>query len=126
MSRRKPRPMQGDLFADYFAHRGARNTDPETSKVAAKSVSMRSDSQRARLLRTYSAEPQIDEQAAQAAGVNMRSCWWKRCSELRELGFIEPVEVFGVVLTIVSSQGEACRAHRITDAGMEWCRANPV
>jgi hypothetical protein len=34
-----------------------------------------------------------DEQAAKAAGVNLRSCFWKRAGELRKFGYIEPVRI---------------------------------
>lgn len=30
------------------------------------------------------------EEAREAAGLSPRSCYWKRCSELRECGFIRP------------------------------------
>ena len=53
----------------------------------------RAGSHRDRLLEVYAEHPQglTDEQAATYAGLtaNPRSCWWKRCSELRQEGLIE-------------------------------------
>lgn len=50
------------------------------------------DSQRGRLLLAYAKAGDLgltDEDAARESGVPMRSCWWKRCGELRKAGLIE-------------------------------------
>lgn len=100
---------------------GARNTDPTTSHQAADSVRRRARSQRDILLEAYIAAPDeglIDEEAAQLAEVKMRSCWWKRCSELRELGFTERIFEDGEPVVRRSSLGENCGVSRITEAGV--------
>lgn len=53
------------------------------------------DSQRGRLLLEYweaSTAGLTDEEAATAARIPDRSCWWKRSSELRQAGLIQPME----------------------------------
>ncbi len=84
----------------------ARHTDPETSHAGAAAVAVRAGTQKARLLAVYADAPDglNDEEAAERAGVNMRSCWWKRCNELRKLHFIEPVtDAQGNLVTRLSS-----------------------
>ena len=46
-----------------------------------------------------------DEQAAKAMKMNLRSCFWKRAGELREMNLIEPLVL----------RGE--HQHRVGDAG---------
>jgi hypothetical protein len=67
----------------------ARTTDPGTSHQAAKAVRVHAASQKARLLRAYADEPNgmTDEEAAAATGLG-DSGYWKRCSELRSMGWI--------------------------------------
>lgn len=69
----------------------ARISDPITSHMGDQDVRPRSLSQRDRLLQAFVRHPDglTDEEAATVAGLSPRSCWWKRCSELRELGLIE-------------------------------------
>lgn len=73
---------------------GARDSDPETSHRAAskkKSVT-RWGSHRARLLQAFGdLVDATDEEAGIFAGLHERHiCYWKRCSELRLYGLIEP------------------------------------
>ena len=68
----------------------ARANGPATSAAAAASLP-RITVQHALLLRAYEAAAPCgltDEEAAEHAGVPVRSCWWKRCGELRALGAI--------------------------------------
>ena len=65
----------------------ARNSDPLTSHKAAVANAPRRGSQALRILATYLEVPQTDESAAEAAGV---PGGWKRCSDLRRLGYIVP------------------------------------
>lgn len=71
-----------------------RNTDPITSALGAKDVKPRRMSQRDLLLAAYvNADAGLtDEDAGYATGLAQKPkcCYWKRCSELRALGFIEP------------------------------------
>jgi hypothetical protein len=76
----------------------SRNTDPGTSHAAARSVSVRAGTQRAKLLLTFYVDGQLaekpgltDEEAMEMSeGVSPVSEFAKRCSELRDAGLIEP------------------------------------
>lgn len=90
-----------------------RTSDPETSERAARSVTMRAGSQKARLLAQYAAHwfgGLTDEEAGELAGITHA---WKRCSDLRREGYIEPRD--GV--TRLSSFGESQRVCLITELG---------
>lgn len=89
----------------------ARTTDPETSHLAARQNAPRRTSQAVRILRAYLEGPQTDEQAATRAQV---PGGWKRCSDLRRLGYIEPTGE-----TAFTSYGAAANVCRITDLGRE-------
>lgn len=68
-----------------------RAADHATSRESARRVAGRTGSQRARLLAAYASAPAAgytDEEAAQAAGLPERACWWKRCGELRDADLI--------------------------------------
>lgn len=68
----------------------ARHTDPATSHDGARSVTVRAGSHKARLLTRYfyAGETGLtDDDAAVRSGLE-RSCFWKRCGELREDGLI--------------------------------------
>lgn len=82
----------------------ARDEDPSTSHDAGRAVAgregkvviVRAGTQRHKLLRAYhSLEWGMaisDEQAASLADLHYQGiCWWKRCSELRQGGFIRVV-----------------------------------
>lgn len=90
----------------------ARATDPLTSHLADRDVRQRSLTQRDRLLNAFISHPDglTDEEAAVAAQLPPRSCWWKRCSELREQGLIAPVPG----LTRVGTAGSKQMVSRIT------------
>lgn len=68
----------------------ARADGPATSAAAAASLPRMTDSHVLLLHAYWGAGPAglTDEQAADRAGVPVRSCWWKRCGELRALGVI--------------------------------------
>lgn len=69
----------------------ARRDDHASSKAGAASVAMRAGTQKHRLLTAYAAaghEGLTDDAAAIAVGLD-RSCFWKRCGELRDVGAIE-------------------------------------
>jgi hypothetical protein len=105
-----------------------RTVDPETSQKAAADVTMRRGSQAFALLETYNRyriHGLSDEQAGERTewkGMNMyvlRVCYWKRCSDLRAKGFIEPTGE-----TAVGYAGSEQMICRITAEGMEALRAN--
>lgn len=107
-------PVTPGLFDDVP---GARNADPETSHLAHEATKPRVGGARAWLLLAYADRAHwgglIDEEAAMLAGLSPRSCWWKRCSELRALGLIEPTGTTGT-----SSVGQQAQKCAITRAGM--------
>jgi hypothetical protein len=86
--------MTAQLTMDFSAPPSCRATDPRTSADAAKSASIRSGSQRAIILKVYADQPfgLTDEEAGDISGLseNRKCCYWKRCSELRQMGFITP------------------------------------
>lgn len=93
----------------------ARSSDPSTSKAGAVAVSYRANSQKARLLQAFVSageQGRTDEEAAMASGVSMRSCFWKRCSELREDGMIEDIGI-----TRAGDAGVPRMVCRVTNAG---------
>lgn len=97
---------------------GARATDPDTSRAATVSLTVRAGSQRHRLLQAYAvvAGGMTDEEAGNATGLadSPRCCYWKRCSELRQAGYIAPTGA-----NRSSTAGEAQQVCAITDAGRE-------
>lgn len=95
----------------------ARATDPATSHAATKTIRLRAGTQRARLLEAFALEAAgfglTDEEAADLAdGVPYRSEFAKRCSELREAGWIETTGT-----TRKGVAGHDRIVSKITDAG---------
>lgn len=92
-----------DVLAARQVGKGARRTDPATSKAADRVMVHRAGSQIVRLLAAYrdhaacdgaTAEQGLTDSEARAiADLPVRSCYWKRCSVLRAEGLIAPVEV---------------------------------
>lgn len=75
-----------------------RRDDHTTSEQGARAVGRRAPNQKVRLLVEYRSAGEAgatDEEAAEAAGLTQHrsTCWWKRCSELRELGLIEQLPI---------------------------------
>ena len=73
-----------------------RATDPDTSVKAAQDVRLRQASQIYKVLEQYISHRQglTDEEAGVFSGLaQRRACYWKRCSDLRKLGFIEDTGV---------------------------------
>lgn len=66
-----------------------RKDDWSTSVEGAKSVALRAGTQKRRLLEAYAEGATLtDEEAAERAELT-HTCYWKRCGELRDLGYIE-------------------------------------
>jgi len=99
----------------------SRTDDPETSHLGEKDVAMRATSQKMLLLSVYSQYgPMSSENAAKAAGLSMRSCFWKRCSELcLDMGYLEDTGK-----TEPGDAGSARIVYRITDTGRSAVRRN--
>lgn len=68
----------------------SRGSDPRTSHAAAKHVAVTAKNQRGKILAAYAgvAAGLTDDEAQVRAGVSPESCYWKRCSELRDGGYI--------------------------------------
>jgi len=101
----------------------ARNTDPATSQVN-RDAFVKKANQRDLILMTYSrlAVGLTDEECGMNTGwkdsnmFDQRVCYWKRCSELRKLGFIETTGE-----TRLSSAGQPQQVCKITVRGMNHC-----
>jgi hypothetical protein len=67
-----------------------RTGDYETSNEGAIKVATRAGAQKMELLKCFAINPHglTDEQAADSAKL-IRTCYWKRCGELRAAGLIE-------------------------------------
>lgn len=93
----------------------ARTTDPQTSHRAAAAITLRAGTQRALLLQSFvrAGEGLTDEEAMErAVGVSPSSEYAKRCSELREAGWISPTGQ-----TRKGNSGQDRIVSEITDAG---------
>lgn len=70
---------------------GVRRNDGATSGSGAKAITVRAGSQRAKLLAVYFTHSVTDEEAGEQSGLSQlpKCCYWKRCSELRQAGYIQ-------------------------------------
>lgn len=95
---------------------GVRARDPHTSAAGAKSLAVHAGSQRALILFWYSIQSLTDEEAGRWSGLAKRPkcCYWKRCSELRQAGYIKPTGE-----TRVSLAGVVQQVCAITEAGLD-------
>jgi hypothetical protein len=96
---------------------GVRRNDGATSTGGAKAMTVRAGSQRAKLLATYFTEHYLtDEEAGHASGLALlpKCCYWKRCSELRQAGYIKPNGK-----TRISSAGVELQVCLITAEGIQ-------
>lgn len=78
------------LFDPEYRNGRHRSPDWVTSIAGANSVAYRAGSQKARLLAEYKRALPLgltDDEAAEACDLS-RTCFWKRCSELRQDGAI--------------------------------------
>jgi len=94
---------------------GVRRKDGTTSTGGAKAMTVRAGSQRAILLAAYDSNVYLtDEEAGNVSGLAMlpKCCYWKRCSELRQAGYIRPTGK-----TRTSSAGVEQQVCEITDEG---------
>lgn len=97
---------------------GAEKRTPAPDKVLR---TVTASSQLGRLLRVYATYPEsgiTDDEAQRMSGISERSCWWKRCGELRSAGLIEPMEdEQGVQITRIAESGRSRVVCRITPEG---------
>lgn len=93
---------------------GVRRKDGATSGAGAKAMTVRAGSQRAKLLAQYGQDSMTDEEAGHASGLALlpKCCYWKRCSELRQAGYIATTGVMRI-----SSAGVEQHVCAITQAG---------
>jgi hypothetical protein len=95
---------------------GVRTDDGQTSAEGAKAIKVRAGSQRELILGQYfMSEDLTDEEAGRLSGLDLRPrcCYWKRCSELRQAGYIKPTGEMRLAGTGVLQQ--VCK---ITEAGL--------
>lgn len=86
---------------------GHRTGDHATSVAAAHEDPGSRSSQRVRMgqcFRNAGDTGLTDEEAAVQAGISMRACFWKRCSELRAMGYLTPTGETRVSVTTGSGQ----------------------
>ena len=97
-----------------------RASDPDTSREAAQDAKLRAGSQCAILLEQYWYDRRglTDEEAGVKSGLDKRGAgWWKRCADLRRLGYIVDT---GVRRELSSgSKGMVCV---LTEKGLDWVR----
>ena len=99
---------------------GVRRNGSVTSTAGTKAVTIRAKSQRHLLLSQYSMSSDlIDEEAGRLSGLADRpNCgYWKRCSELRQAGYIKPTGE-----TRLSGVGVLQAVCKITEAGIQALR----
>lgn len=105
-----------NLFEQIDPRRGARRSDPETSHDGAEAVRWRSGNHKIAILNAYrhTGKPLSDREAWQNSALRDKHscCWWKRCSELRDLGMIEVVST-----TVCQATGSRVQRCAITDKG---------
>ena len=83
--------IQGDLFDHIPA---VRFNDPDTSHKAADDINVRVGTQRYKILSAFGfGGAMTADEAQEASGVPVRSCYWKRVSELRSIGLISDTGV---------------------------------
>lgn len=88
----------------------ARNSDPLTSHKGVEDVRWRAHSQKLALLRVYATQKDCtDEEAGVLTGL---SGAWKRCSDLRDIGAIEPTGALRL-----ASSGSEVMVCQITSVG---------
>lgn len=95
---------------------GVRRNDGATSGAGAKAITVRAGSQRFLLLGQYfMSEDLTDEEAGRLSGLASRPkcCYWKRCSELRQAGYIETTGE-----TRLAGAGVLQAVCKITEAGV--------
>lgn len=105
----------------------ARSTDPETSHAGGSDVRIRSGSQRAVLLSAYADGKGLTAtEAALKAHVSLESCYWKRCSELRQAGYIQTLtDSDGSSVTRKNPRsGSWQEVNVITPKGLSWLESN--
>lgn len=102
-----------------------RTGDYDTSIAGAASIRMRRRSQQFKLLREFCIAGDTgltDEEAADAAQVPTLSCYWRRCTDLRQLGLIEATDQrrkgeAGVprIVSVVTEKGKEVYRRVISD-----------
>lgn len=106
---------RGEKCEPCYTDAGHRATDPATSRAGAKDATVRSGSQRHKLLVAYGSGIALTaDEAMRRADVNERSCYWKRVSELLEGGLIEDTGI-----ERRGEQGSLQRVNQITQRGID-------
>lgn len=108
---------------EWEAPPGSRNSDPETSHMAAASAAIRASHGRLRALRQLSYGARTDFELAAATGV-IQSSIGKRRGELRDAGFVEAVTgPDGKTVKRPSDTGAPATVWAITNKGRAFLAA---
>ena len=101
--------------APAYSTAASRNTDPETSHQAERRHRLTWNSQQFRILSAFDKYgPMCDEEAGELTGLAQnRAGYWKRCSELRKMGYIMAIG------TCESTTGNEVTLSDITSAGRQ-------
>ena len=95
-----------------------RANDPETSRDSAVKVARRTTGQKWQLLLAYHANPDglTDDEAGALTGLasKPKCCYWKRCSELEDEGYL-----MRTLFTRPGSTGHHMMVRAITDKGIK-------
>lgn len=110
-----------DAWGTMNLPEAARTTDPATSHSSMPVSGVRKQ-HCLNLLRIHARNPRgltDREAAAKAHLLETPSCWWKRCSDLRSQGLIEPVADpdTGAAVTVLGPLGRPVQVSRITKIG---------
>jgi len=106
-----------DLFTRWLDD-DVRKSDPATSHHAAEDNRPRRMTQATRLLLAYADGWALsDEEAVKKAGLATAGSPWKRCSDLRKAGYIQPTGE--LVLTAHGSKAQVCI---VTEKGVQEIR----
>ena len=110
-------------------YRRTRRDDHATSGAGAQAVARRAPNQRLALLAQYPAAGETgltDEEACKAAGLSLRSNYWKRCGELRADRCIEQQVVGGREVTRKGDAGVDQMVCTITGVGYAVLRTHDL
>ena len=118
----KPNPL---WFKTELHQPSYRHTDPATSRQAALVMPRAWNTHKARLLAAYADAPNglTDEEACQIAGLERGG--WKRCSDLRTLGWIRPTlqtrtATSGLEQQVCEITQTGSDAHHDIQKGRKW------
>lgn len=112
---------QADLLS--WQKPNVRNSDPETSHMAAAAATLKASHGRLRVLQHLNAGPMTDFELAASTGVQQTSIG-KRRGECRDHGLVEAVLDRGTAVSRKSPSGSPATVWQITDKGREFLNSS--